>query len=293
MRHHFLAAAAAILIAAPALAQTNVTTLLFDFDSARLKAAHEPQIDAAVDEFRTSGSSTISIVGHTDSTGSSDYNRALSQRRADAVAQALVRRGVNDSELVTTWRGEDDQATATAEGVREPANRRVVIAIAKADAPPAPTPKAAPTAAAPEEPDRFRLIVAPFGAYNFQPGDNSWFAGLNATASYDVTPNVVFSLEQAVFYNIGADDDGFGGRSLGGVDLQIDQLGGLLPYVGANLGYTYIDGSGKGGLFAGPEIGLRYEGFSMKVAYDIYLDDSDRGVEDGVIAVTLGYGLRF
>lgn len=108
MRYHFLAAAAAILIAAPALAQTNVTTLLFDFDSARLKSAHEPQIDAAVDEFRTSGSSTISIVGYTDSTGSSDYNRALSQRRADAVAQALERRGVNESELVTTWRGEHD-----------------------------------------------------------------------------------------------------------------------------------------------------------------------------------------
>lgn len=293
MRYHFVAAAAVILIAAPAFAQSNVTTLLFGFDSARLTAAHEPLIDAAVAEFRTSGSSMISIVGHTDSTGSSDYNRALSQRRADAVAQALERRGVDESKLFTAWRGEGDQAIATVEGVREPANRRVVIAIAEADAPPAPPPIAMEAPEAPEAPDRFSLIVAPFGAYNFQPGDNSWFAGLNATASYDVTPNVVLSIEQAVFYNIGAEDDGFGGRSLGGVDLQIDQLGGLLPYVGANLGYTYIDGSGKGGLFAGPEIGLRYEGFSIKVAYDIYLDDSDRGVEDGVIALTLGYGLRF
>lgn len=291
MRHHFLAAPIAILIAAPAFAQVNETTLLFGFDSARLTAQHEPLIDAAVAEFRSSGSSTISIVGHTDSAGSSEYNRALSQRRANAVAEALTRRGVGAGQVVTAWRGQDDQAIATADGVREPANRRVVIAIAEPDV--APTPMAPTAAMAPETPDRFRFIIAPFGAYNFQPGDNSWFAGLNVTATYDATPNIVLSLEQAGFYNFGADDEGFGGRSLAGVDFQIDQLGGVLPYVGANLGYTYIDGSGDGGLFAGPEIGVRYEGFSFKVAYDIYLDDSDRGVEDGVVALTLGYGLRF
>ncbi len=290
MRHLLLAAPIAIFAAGPVLAQTSVTTLLFGFDSARLTAAHEPLIDAAVAEFRASGSSTISIVGHTDSAGSSDYNRALSQRRAAAVSAALVRRGVAEGDVVTAWRGQDDQAVPTADGVREPANRRVVLSIAE----PAAAPEPAPVAAlAPEAPARFRFIVAPFGAYNFEPGDNSWLAGVNATASYDVTPNVVLSLEQAGFYNIGADDEGFGGRSLAGVDVQIDQLGGFLPFVGANVGYTYIDGSGTGGLFAGPEIGLRYEGFSVKVAYDIYLDDSDRGVEDGVLALTLGYGLRF
>ena len=289
VRHHILAAPLAIFLAGPAFAQSNVTTLLFGFDSARLTAAHEPLIDAAVADFRDSGSTTISIVGHTDSAGSSEYNRALSQRRAAAVSEALVRRGLSESDLLTAWRGQDDQAIATADGVREPANRRVVISVAEAAAP-APAPVAA---VAPETPDRFRLIIAPFGAYNFQPGDNSWFAGVNATASYDLTPNVVISLEQAGFYNIGADDEGFGGRSLAGVDLQITQLGGLLPYVGANAGYTYIDGSGDGGLFVGPEIGLRYEGFSVKVAYDIYVDEDDRDIEDGVLALTLGYGLRF
>lgn len=287
MRHHCLAAPLAIFASAPALAQTDVTTLLFGFDSAALTAAHEPLLDAAVATFRQGGSSTISIVGHTDTVGSQTYNRALSERRAEAVSAALLRRGLSEADLVTAWRGQDDLAVATPDGTREPANRRVTIAIAEAEAQPA------PAAAVPEEPDRFRVIVAPFGAYNFQPGDNSWFAGVNATASYDVTPNVVVSLEQAGFYNIGADDEGFGGRSLAGLDLQIDQLGGLLPYVGANVGYTYIDGSGKGGLFAGPEIGLRYEGFSLKVAYDAYLDDNDRDIEDGVLSATLGYGLRF
>lgn len=290
MRHLYLAAPITVLLVAPAFAQSNETTLLFGFDSARLTAQHEPLIDAAVAAFRDGGSSTISIVGHTDSSGSSEYNLALSQRRATAVAEALARRGVSEAEMITAWRGQDDQAVQTADGVREPANRRVVISVAEgAVAPTEPVAQAAP----PETPDRFRVIVAPFGAYNFEPGDNSWFAGVNATASYDVTPNIVFSVEQAGFYNIGADDEGFGGRSLAGLDVQIDQLGGVLPYVGGNVGYSYIDGSGTGGLFAGPEIGLRYEGFEVKVAYDIYLDDSDRDIEDGVVALTLGYGLRF
>lgn len=289
MRHHFAAAAAAIFLASPALAQSSTTTLLFGFDSARITAAHEPLLDAAVAEFRATGSTNISIVGHTDTSGTPEYNRALSQRRADAVADALVRRGVDRSDLTTAWRGQDDPAVATGDGVREAANRRVVIALADAEEPMA---DPSPVAAAPETPDRFRFIIAPFGAYNFQPGDNSWFAGANMTASYDATPNIVVSLEQAVFYNIGASDEGFGGRSLGGIDFQINQLGGALPYVGGNLGYTYIDGTGKGGLFAGPEVGLRYGGFSMKVAYDIYIDDR-RGADEGVIALTLGYGLRF
>ncbi len=289
MHRYLFAIPAIICAAAPVAAQTGVTTLLFGFDSARLTAEHEPLIDAAVADFRANGATAISIVGHADSVGAPEYNRALSQRRAEAVSAALLRRGVPQDALVTAWRGEEDPATVTADGVREPLNRRVVISIAESEAAPTPI---APVAAV-EEPDRFRFIIAPFGAFNNQPGDESWFAGLNVTASYDVSPNVVVSLEQAGFYNIGADDEGFGGRSLAGVDLQIDQLGGWLPYVGANVGYTYIDGSGDGGLFVGPEIGLRYEGFSMKVAYDIYVDENDRDIEDGVIALTLGYGLRF
>lgn len=296
MRRHLLAFASVAAIFAPALAfaQSEVTTLLFAFDSARLTPEHQPLLDAAVSRFRSEGVSAISIVGHTDSSGTADYNQRLSQRRAEAVSAALISRGLTEADVVTAWRGQEDQAVATADGVREPANRRVVISVAEGEAPVA---APAPVAAAPEEePDRFRFIIAPFGAYNFQPGDESWFAGANVTASYDLTPNLVASVEQAVFYNIGADDEGVGGRSLAGLDFQIDQLGGYLPYVGANVGYTYIDGSGTGGLFAGPEIGLRYDGFSVKVAYDIYVDDGDeedRDIGEGVVSATLGWGLRF
>jgi len=289
MHRHLFAIPAIILAAAPVAAQTGVTTLLFGFDSARLTAEHEPLIDAAVADFRATGATAISIVGHADSVGAPEYNRALSQRRAEAVSAALLRRGVPQDALVTAWRGEEDPATMTADGVREPLNRRVVISIAEAESAPAPV---APVAAV-EEVNRFRLIVAPFGAYNNQPGDDSYFAGLNATASYDLTPNLVISAEQAGFYSIGSDDEGFGGRTAAGLDLQIDQLGGVLPYVGANVGYTYIDGSADGGLFVGPELGLRMGGFEVKVAYDIYVDENDRDIEDGVLSLTLGYGLRF
>ncbi len=291
MNRYLLGATACIMAASSVAAQTDTTTLLFGFDSASLTPRHEQLLDGAAADFRTSGSASISIVGHADSVGTPEYNRALSERRARAVSDALRRRGVPETAIVAAWRGEEDPAVQTADGVREPANRRVTIDVAEADVTPAPTP-VAPVAAV-DERKKFRFIVAPFGAYNNQPGDDSYFAGLNLTASYDLTPNLVISAEQAGFYSFGADDDGFGGRTAAGLDVQINQLGGFLPYVGGNVGYTYVDGSSEGGLFVGPEVGLRFGGFEMKVAYDIYVDEDGRDIGDGVVAATLGYGFRF
>ena len=51
---------------------------------------------------------TILIEGHTDNTGSADYNQALSQRRANAVADVLMNNGVPAARLRTIGRGEDE-----------------------------------------------------------------------------------------------------------------------------------------------------------------------------------------
>lgn len=296
MNRRFLSLSALLLATTPFAALSAETTLLFGFDSARITQQHVPLIDAAVADFRANGSTSISVIGYTDTSGASDYNEALSQRRAAAVASALADRGVSPSSMVTAWRGQNDLLVETGDGVREPQNRRVTIDISQAPqpAPAAAAPAPAPVAVAPAR-DRFRFIIAPFGAYNNQPDDESYFLGLNLTASYDLTPNIVISAEQAGFRTFDARDNGWGGRSAAGLDFQIDGLGGALPYVGGNVGYTYVDGSVTGGLFAGPEIGLRYEGFSVKIAYDYYIDDNGRGrgLEDGVLSATLGYGFRF
>jgi len=69
------------------------------------------------------------VIGYTDTAGSAAYNRKLSERRAQAVADALVAEGVPRASLDVQWHGEDQLPVPTADGVPEPQNRRVSIAM--------------------------------------------------------------------------------------------------------------------------------------------------------------------
>lgn len=71
----------------------------------------------------------IVAVGHTDTSGSASYNQGLSERRAAAVANALVRLGIAPEKIATKGVGERDPLVPTGDGVREPQNRRVSITI--------------------------------------------------------------------------------------------------------------------------------------------------------------------
>ena len=73
--------------------------------------------------------SSVSIAGHTDTSGASAYNQRLSQRRADIVGEALVARGIDASLISEEAKGETDLAKATRDGVREPLNRRSEVVI--------------------------------------------------------------------------------------------------------------------------------------------------------------------
>ena len=75
---------------------------LFAFDRADLKPEGRTRLDQLVNDLRRVTSvSSISIVGHTDSKGTLEYNFGLGQRRADTVASYLVNRGV-PSQLIST-----------------------------------------------------------------------------------------------------------------------------------------------------------------------------------------------
>lgn len=72
-------------------------------------------------------SSEVQITGHTDTVGTSDSNDRLSRDRAVEIRAALVRQGLPVENARVVGRGEREPRVPTADGVSEPANRRVEI----------------------------------------------------------------------------------------------------------------------------------------------------------------------
>ena len=106
--------------------QKQVFIVFFEFDKSSLTADGRKVVDAAAAAFK-SGKSGVAIAGYTDLSGTQRYNLALSKRRADTVKQALVRDGVPASAIDEKWFGKQNPRVPTADGVREPQNRRVEI----------------------------------------------------------------------------------------------------------------------------------------------------------------------
>ena len=71
----------------------------------------------------------IEVTGHTDTSGSAQYNQGLSVRRANAVAAELVRLGVPRNEISARGVGESQLLVPTPDNTREPQNRRVEIVL--------------------------------------------------------------------------------------------------------------------------------------------------------------------
>jgi OOP family OmpA-OmpF porin len=118
-------------VAAPAPAQAAPAnfSVYFDFDSWTLKAEQLKVLDDVINTARTGGQANINIVGHTDTSGSSDYNQRLSVRRANVVVEALVQMGARRTALHASGVGETDLAVPTEDGVKEAQNRRTVITL--------------------------------------------------------------------------------------------------------------------------------------------------------------------
>ena len=111
---------------APA-ANTTDFTVYFEFDSWTLTAEDLKVITDVINSARTGGQTHINIVGHTDTSGSAEYNQKLSVHRANVVVEALVDLGARRTAIKATGVGEADLAVATADEVKEAKNRRAVI----------------------------------------------------------------------------------------------------------------------------------------------------------------------
>ena len=108
---------------------TSDFVVYFEWDRSNLNQAANETIDAAVNRARECNVNGVVVVGHTDTSGSAQYNMGLSERRASVVRDALVSRGMSAGAIQTQATGEADLARPPRDGVRAPLNRRTAVTI--------------------------------------------------------------------------------------------------------------------------------------------------------------------
>ena len=100
---------------------------LFDFDKSVLRPDGKKSIDDALAKLQGTDLEMVIATGHTDSIGTEQYNQRLSERRAEAVKQYMVSKGIPASKITTIGKGETQPVATnkTKEGRQK--NRRVDI----------------------------------------------------------------------------------------------------------------------------------------------------------------------
>jgi iron complex outermembrane receptor protein len=101
--------------------------VFFDFNKSDLTSQAVSIVDQAAANAETTKVTQLTVTGHTDTVGSDAYNMRLSRRRAESVAAELEKKGIPSSEIEIVAKGKRDLLVPTADGVKEPQNRRVQI----------------------------------------------------------------------------------------------------------------------------------------------------------------------
>ena len=114
----------------PVVDKPTEYTLEFGFNKSRVNFAMGRTLDKILADWKGKAAA-LQIVGHADMVGSEKYNRILSQKRADAVKNALVKRGLPASRISALGVGQKDLAVSTKRGQRLRENRRVRLIILK------------------------------------------------------------------------------------------------------------------------------------------------------------------
>ncbi|MFZ5520373.1 MAG: peptidoglycan-associated lipoprotein Pal [Pseudomonadota bacterium] len=120
---------------APVQAQTSNATqadnlprvVYFDFDSYVVKDEFRPVIDAHAKALNATAAKRLTLEGHTDERGGSEYNLALGQKRAEAVARALGLLGVSADRVEAVSFGKERPAVDGHDESAWSKNRRVEI----------------------------------------------------------------------------------------------------------------------------------------------------------------------
>jgi outer membrane protein OmpA-like peptidoglycan-associated protein len=110
---------------------TEPVSLLFYFlhDSTELTAESKSHIPEVLSLVNKREFYEISIIGHTDTTGSDEYNMRLSSARAESVRETLLSGGIRSGRIELIYHGKRDPIIPTGDNVREPRKRRVEVIV--------------------------------------------------------------------------------------------------------------------------------------------------------------------
>ena len=109
----------------------------FDSGRADIKANFKPVLDKIANTLATNPNSTVTIIGHTDSSGTDAINDPLSLNRATSTRDYLVKKGVNSNRFEIEGRGSHEPVAESDTAANRAKNRRVEIFVAEPAATPA------------------------------------------------------------------------------------------------------------------------------------------------------------
>ena len=105
----------------------GIYIVFFDLNSSQLSSASQRVLRKAAAEFALTDTPGMNITGHTDMSGPSNYNQALSRRRLDSVSSFLLKMGALRTALLPSAYGETKPLVLTKNGTKEKRNLRVEI----------------------------------------------------------------------------------------------------------------------------------------------------------------------
>ncbi len=103
--------------------------ITFDFDKSALKPEFFPVLDDVARTLQEYNQTIVEVAGHTDSVGTDAYNQALSERRAAAVGNYLMSRGLNRERFIIVGAGEGRPVASNDSEAGRAQNRRVEITL--------------------------------------------------------------------------------------------------------------------------------------------------------------------
>jgi outer membrane protein OmpA-like peptidoglycan-associated protein len=97
----------------------------FEFGKSEIRSISFPVLDAVVDVLKQNPKITLEVQGHTDNVGNAQFNKKLSQDRADSVRKYLVKKGVAASRLIAKGYGMEKPLVPNSDARNRALNRRV------------------------------------------------------------------------------------------------------------------------------------------------------------------------